>query len=306
MLVSTVVIAGWMFWWWESSRILAWSGAVIVVFGYALVLALEVVLAAWVDRDDPAPPATLDKWLGAWWREVQVAPLVFGWRQPFRWRLLPDSCLDKASPVEGSAVVFVHGFVCNRGFWAPWMRALEQLGVPYTSVNLEPVFGSIDAGTALIEEAVARAEALGDERPVLVCHSMGGLAARAWMAGQAGAAERIAKVITIGSPHNGTWLARFSRVANGRQMRPGNPWLETLAHNERTQHGAAAYERFVCWYSNTDHIVFPASTATLEGADNRHVPGSPHVALAFHPRVMRESLAMLAPAAISVSARTAS
>ena len=47
-------------------------------------------------------------------------------------------------------------------------------------------------------------------------------------------------------------------------------------------------------------------TAMLPGADNRHVPGVAHVALAFHPRVMRESLAMLASAASSPRERTAS
>jgi triacylglycerol lipase len=52
--------------------------------------------------------------------------------------------------------------------------------------------------------------------------------------------------------------------------------------------------------------VFPVSTALLPGADNRHVPGAPHVALAFHPTVMRESLAMVLPAGISSEARTAS
>jgi len=48
--------------------------------------------------------------------------------------------------------------------------------------------------------------------------------------------------------------------------------------------------RFVCWYSNCDNVVFPASTATLPGADNRFVPGLPHVGLAFDAAVMRSVL----------------
>src|SRR5690606_35749952 len=99
------------------------------------------------------------------------------------------------------------------------------------------------------------------------------------------------------SPHRGTWLGHFSHVANGRQMRPGCSWLEALAQREREQAGEHAYRGFVCWYANTDNIVFPASTATLPGADNRHVHGAAHVDLAFHPRVMGESLAMLASGA---------
>jgi triacylglycerol lipase len=94
-------------------------------------------------------------------------------------------------------------------------------------------------------------------------------------------------VITIGSPHHGTWLGRFSRVANGRQMRLDSRWLRRLGE-------PAAARRFTCWYSNCDNIVFPAATATLAGSDNRLVAGAAHVALAFHPRVMAESLALIA------------
>jgi triacylglycerol lipase len=306
VLGACLAAGGWMAWMWHTSKPWAWGGALLVLLAYALVLALEFGLAAWVNRSDPAPRATLRLHLGAWWQEVRAAPAVFAWRQPFQWRALPDSQPEPGALTDGAAAVFVHGFVCNRGFWAPWMKALRQLGLPYTSVNLEPVFGSIDEGVALIEAAVRQAEALGKARPVLVCHSMGGLTARAWLASDPRAGGRIGAVITIGSPHHGTWLARFSQLKNGRQMRPGNPWLQDLAAKERALYGASAYARFVCWYANTDNIVFPATTASLDGADNRHVPGAAHVALAFHPRVMRESLAILASAASSPEARTAS
>ena len=139
---------------------------------------------------------------------------------------------------------------------------------------------------------------------MLVCHSMGGLAARAWLAATPGARSRVHRVITIGSPHHGTWLGQFSHVPNGQQMRRNHAWLITLAAQERAA-SDAPYEHFTCWYSNADNIVFPASTAMLPGADNRHVPGVAHVALAFHPRVMRESLAVLASADKSPAERTA-
>jgi triacylglycerol lipase len=233
---------------------------------------------------------------------VRVAPAVFAWRQPFRWASLPDDTepVDDAVP----AVVFVHGFVCNRGLWLPWMRRLRSQGVPYVSVNLEPVFGDIDDYMPLMSDAVRRAQALTGRPPMLVCHSMGGLVARAWMAAEPGIP--VHKIVTIGSPHRGTWLGRFSRVANGRQMRQDGDWLSALQKREAQIAPQDTYANFVCWYSNADNIVFPASTATLPGADNRLVPGAAHVALAFHPRVMDESLAMLASAGRSPSERTAS
>lgn len=306
VVIGTLAAAlGWFFWASERSIWLAMVGACVILLGYVLVLALEFVAVARVNRGDAVPTAGPRVLLGAWWQEIQVAPRVFCWQQPFRWRALPDTGTATPAQSQTPAAVLIHGFVCNRGFWLPWMRELQALNLPYTSVNLEPIFGSIDDYTPVIEEAVQRAERLTGLPPVLVCHSMGGLAARAWLAHGSPAAQRVRQVITIGTPHHGTWIGRFSGVPNGRQMRQNHGWLGALSAGELAA-VATPYQRFVCWYSNADNIVFPASTAMLAGADNRHVPGMAHVALAFHPRVMRESLAMLASAASSPDARTAS
>lgn len=304
--MGTVVASlGWFSWFLDRSSWLATVGALTILLGYALVLAVEFVAVAWVNRGDAVPAANARALFGAWWQEVWVAPRIFCWYQPFRWQALPDSSTALApNQPQTPAVVLVHGFVCNRGFWLPWMRELRTLDIPYTSVNLEPVFGSIADYVPVIEEAVQRAEQLTGRPPVLVCHSMGGLAARAWLAHGSPAAQRVRQVITIGTPHHGTWISRFSRAPNGRQMRQKHEWLGALLAREAAT-AATPHSRFVCWYSNADNIVFPASSAMLLGADNRHVPGMAHVALAFHPRVMRESLAMLASGANSPEVRTA-
>jgi len=290
-LGSLALAAGWGLWAWSWSRPAAYAGVLALLGGYAMVLALEFVVVGVVNRADPTPRARAGTLLRAWWQEVRVAPRVFSWRQPFRWRVLPDE--DVPSVPGRTAVVFVHGFVCNRGFWLPWMHELRQRGVPYTTVNMEPVFGSIDDYVPLIDEAVRRAQALTGQPPMLVCHSMGGLAARAWLDAVPGADQRVSRIVTMGSPHHGTWLAQFSRVDNGRQMLINGDWLCALRAREVSTTPITRYDRFVCWYSNADNIVFPAATAMLPGADNRHVPGVSHVALAFHPQVMHETLALL-------------
>jgi triacylglycerol esterase/lipase EstA (alpha/beta hydrolase family) len=192
-------------------------------------------------------------------------------------------------PPARRGVVFIHGFVCNRGFWNPWLVRMRTLGHPFVAVNLEPVFGSIDAYVPIIEDAVDRVTRATGLAPVLVCHSMGGLVARAWLRATS-AHERVHHVITIGSPHHGTWLGRFSLLENGRQMRLGGSWVRGLEQGSDPVRNAL----FTCWYSSCDNVVFPASTATLPGADNRLVRGVAHVELGFHPRVMDESLAKIA------------
>jgi hypothetical protein len=75
-------------------------------------------------------------------------------------------------------------------------------------------------------------------------------------------------------------------------MQPGCQWLVALEKREQ-ERSTSPYADFVCWYSNTDNIVFPASTATLPGADNRLLEGAAHVAMAFHPTVMAESMMLV-------------
>lgn len=273
----------WATWFHLQGRpVLAGLGAVFIVLGYAAFMAAEFVLLARVNRHDPAPAASLGQLVAAWWGEVTTAPAVFCWRQPF----FPDEVPDDPGRPGCRGVVLVHGFVCNRGLWTPWLHQLRARGVPFIAVNLEPVFGRIDDYSAIIERAVSRIETSTGLAPVLVCHSMGGLAARAWLRDHA-ADDRVHRVITIGTPHHGTFLGRFGHLPNTRQMRQGNAWLQELARQEP----AGRHARFTCFYGHCDNIVFPASTATLDGADNRHLPGVAHVHMAFCDEVFQEALA---------------
>lgn len=260
------------------------GGLLVLACGHAVVLALEFGLMAFVNRHDPAPRAGFGQTLVAWWGESVAAPRVFLWRQPFCSRRWPDAPGARAAGRRG--VLLVHGFVCNRGLWNPWLRRLQQGGVPFVAVDLEPVFGSIDDYVAVVEAGVARLEAATGLAPVVVAHSMGGLALRRWRA-QPGHAGRLHHAITIGTPHQGTWLARFALSPNGVQMQRGGAWLAQLQRDEAAA-GAAGYGGFTCFYGHCDNIVFPISTATLPGADNRHLPGVAHVHMADHPAAWDE------------------
>ena len=262
-----------------------WAIAVfgMVAAGHAFFLAFEFLLLARANREDPAPAASARDLVRAWWGEVLIAPQVFCWHQPFRSQVQPDHLPPDAGGRVG--IVFVHGFVCNRGLWNPWLQRLRQRGVPFVAVNLEPVFGSIDSYVSIIEAAVRRIEAATAMRPLIVAHSMGGLAVRAWL-DACEADARVRHVITIGTPHRGTLLARFASTPNASQMRLRSRWRHALSEREPR----ARYANFTCFYSHCDNIVFPASNATLPGADNRHVKGIAHVHLARQETVLREVL----------------
>lgn len=288
-LGALLTALSWALYWMHAGRPgWALAGAAVIAGGYALVLAAEFALLGGLHGDDAAPRASAAQLLQAWWGEALTAPAVFCWRQPFRSRRWPDHLPPTARGRRG--VLLVHGFVCNRGLWNAWLQRLTALDVPVVAVNLEPVFGGIDELTHGIEVAVRQLEACTGQAPVAVCHSMGGLALRRWWAEQ-GDETRLHHAITIGTPHHGTWLARFAMSRNARQMQLGSPWLATLAAREP----AGRWQRFTCFYGHCDNIVFPPSTATLAGADNRHLPAVAHVHMVGHSEPWAELLRRLQP-----------
>jgi triacylglycerol esterase/lipase EstA (alpha/beta hydrolase family) len=262
-----------------------------VAFFHALPLAAEFALAARVNRRDPAPPAGVPEIVLAWLGEAWTGLVVFGWRQPFRSRAEPDHLPAQARGRRG--VLLVHGFVCNRGLWNPWLRRLRARGVPCVAVDLDPVFGRIEQYAAIVDAAVQRLAVATGVPPLVVAHSMGGLAVREWLAQSAGD-KRVHAVITIGTPHGGTWLARFAYSANARQMRLAGDWLHGLSRREPSPPDRPP---FVCFYGRCDNIVFPAASATLPGADNRHLRGVAHVRMAYVDAVFDEALRRLDGAA---------
>jgi len=286
-LWSLACALGWWVWHGSTSPILGAVGSGVILLGYSAVLALEFALIPYVAQADRAPRATGWALCRAWAGETWVALTVFGWRQPFAWRAVPDA-LSGPSLRGRHGVVFIHGFVCNRGFWTPWLRRLQADGRAFVAVNLEPVFDSIEAYVPQVQDAVDRVHQATGLPPVLVCHSMGGLVARAWLRTQINP-NVVAHVVTLGSPHAGTWLARWSHLPNGRQMRQDSPWLLSLQQAWTPQQAL----RFTCWYSNCDNIVMPPSTATLPGADNRLLRGAAHVSLAFKPPVIDATWALI-------------
>ena len=295
LILSFALLATlWFSFWWAVFPALAVAGAVLIATGTVWLLVLQFVVFSLMGNDPAVTRPSFVQLVQAWWRELVCVLRLFGWHQALRSQAVPDH-LD-ASTQGKRGVVMIHGFVSNRGLWVDWMKRLHSLDHAYVAVNLEPVLGSIDDYVPIIEAAVQRVTAATGLPPVLVCHSMGGLAARAWLLKQDDP-TRAARIVTIGTPHHGTALARLQLLALGRnaaEMHPGSSWLQDLnAKKEIKKPVSACCISFVCYYSNSDHIVFPATTACLDGADNRHVPGVAHVALLVDVRVMDETLKLI-------------
>jgi triacylglycerol lipase len=212
--------------------------------------------------------------------ELRYAVLTFMWRQPWRESADADQ-LDNAQGKRG--VLFLHGYFCNRGLWREQMAALRAQGTPHIAITLEPAFGSISAYANAVHVAVEKLHSATGMAPVIVGHSMGGLAARAYVA--ANGHERAQRIITLGTPHHGTFHAQLGHAQNTAEMQLQSEWLKRNA----TQLSAEARAKFLCFYSNGDNIVAPFESATLEGAENQHLNATGHVSLAFTAQ-FREAL----------------
>ena len=292
--IAFLLVAALAAWIWyvfpDYSRI--YVGFLVVASMYIVYIAILFIVIHILNRNDPQPRASLWALTQACLREAFTAPKVFLWRQPFRTQASPDNLPDFL-PVSGKAgVVFIHGFFCNRAFWSPWMEQLQSLNCAFVSVTLEPAFGSIDDYASVVEAAVAKVTQATGQPPTLICHSMGGLAARAWLRSNLANDHRVKNIITIGTPHFGTALSTEKALLpfiNTHQMQRLGAWTQQLAKDEPD----SRYAKFTCWYSNCDNIVVPTSTAMLPGADNRLVTSQGHVSMAFSKKVMQESLTLL-------------
>lgn len=292
-MVALGTLAGamaWLAWWWPESRGLALAGALPGLCWPGLHLGLQMVLMRRVVRKAGAPVPAWRTVAAAWLAEWALAVQVFGWRLPFRVHAEADgwpgdpAAGQNASPVTGQVgMVLVHGFFCNRAVWAPWLRRLKERGIACAAMTLEPAHGaSIDAMVADLDACARRMAQATGRAPLIVAHSMGGLVVRAWL-GRLSAQERrqlAAHVVTLATPHRGTWMARFAHGLPALQMRTESPWLQRLGP-------PSSDVPFSCWWSCCDNIVFPFPVATLPGQHAHRLDDVAHVQLVFDERVWR-------------------
>ena len=188
----------------------------------------------------------------------------------------------------GPPVLLLHGYGCNSGYWAHLVPLLDAARISHATLDLAPVTASIEAYVPLVEAGVrSLLAATGAQQVAIVAHSMGGLVARAWM--RDAGAGRVARVITLGTPHHGTVLASLGPGANALQMRRDSAWLRDLAASE----SAATRALVTSIYSHHDNIVAPQTSSELEGATNLAFGGIGHVALGANPRVLQAVMVQL-------------
>jgi len=210
---------------------------------------------------------------------------IFLWLHPFEWLHTRRNAPREAA---GLPILCIHGYVCNGGYWVTLRRFLRAAGFNRTyTINMDPTFGSIEDFAAQVARRVDEILAeTGQEKVVLIGHSMGGLVSRCYVQ-RYGGAGKVRKIITLGTPHLGTYSAKKGVGEDARQMVPGNPWITGL--NSETM----APVPITSIYSYHDNIIFPQDYSVLDGAKNIGLPGIGHLELAFSRPIQELVLAEL-------------
>lgn len=237
---------------------------------------LTVSLATGLMSRSPEPNT---QWLRSLWGELLVNARMFVLRLP--WNTSPPAFLPATGTSTKVPVLLVHGYFCNHHIWHEMAHALRANGHPVFSVDLEPLFTSIDNYAPLLEAAVLElCQRTGAAKVALVGHSMGGLAIRSWM--RAHGTQRVAGVLTLGTPHAGTRIAATQPSPNGRQMRWQSEWLLELAAAE--SHETRALMRIAI--SPQDNIVYPQRAQVVAGVQPTVFEGMGHLQLCVEPAVI--------------------
>lgn len=206
---------------------------------------------------------------GLYWREWWAFVRLYSFIQP----LVGAGVIGlkrKAGLPGARVVILVHGYTCNEGAWWWWSPYLQRRGFRVETLTLEPMFGDIEGYVGLLGERVAVHRTRGDVRVCLVGHSMGGLVIRAYLSRYGW--DGIDRAVSLGTPHQGSRLARFAPGVNASQMVCDSSWLAHLAGETPPPSGRA-----LAVWSLHDNFVYPQGEQAWPGARAETVEGLGHL-----------------------------
>lgn len=201
-------------------------------------------------------------------------------------------------------VLLVHGYMDTgeTPWWDVHRKFLRDAGYDREEIHvlsLGDIPGTTTDSPSEYGEVVAReldriaGEAGG---PVdVVAHSMGGLDTR-WAVEKEGAADRVDDLITLGTPHQGTYVAYVGiATEGGRDMIPGSTLL-----GELNDDGLARGVDYTAVWSHADELIAPSSYASIPeymfwDAEGRNVNSGyqEHIQLLFDRRVFDQYVEFL-------------
>lgn len=212
--------------------------------------------------------------------------------------LLPPAPRTRAAvdpQVRDRPVLLVHGWIHNRSAFLLMQQRLRRAGLgPLHTFEYPSVTGDLDQIARRLAPAVEQLVTRSARGTcVLIGHSMGGLIARQYVQ-ELGGDALVDTVVTMGTPHRGTWTAWGGVGRAIEQCRPGSAYLQRLQRSARP--GLA---RWIAYYSDLDFMITPAVSAKLLqpalAAENVRVRDVGHLSLLLSNHVLADVVRRLGP-----------
>ena len=264
------------------------SAALLVPFGLR---AFFILLTFRLALKHAEPSARWLDWCKAFISET-LAPIAFlSIYGPFDKLLIRDSSQSYSSTLERPAkplLIFVHGYVSNRGIWWRYIRAFKHRGYYVAAVDLSPPLASINDFVEQLHAFITtHRELTGQQRIILIAHSMGGLVGRAWQAKYED--QNMDLLITLGTPHAGTRLAPLALGECARQMQESSAWHRELKSRE----GSNILAKLISIRTKQDNVVIPNDSSVVPGATNISFRGVGHLAITTNQAIQEQVIGLV-------------
>lgn len=196
---------------------------------------------------------------------------------------LPGS--GRPEPGEKRPVVLVHGYLghpdmfrpLRRGLYAAGYRDVVAVGYPSTRLHLDEIARQIESVVAPIASRSGPVDLVG--------HSLGAVACRAYVK-VFGGDKHVHRLISLGGPHAGTLLYKFTPPQLWEVLDPKGPWVERLSQGDEPVPTFIIRSRY-------DHQVLPPIHASLPGTREIVLTGTGHNGLLWSREAHREVVAAL-------------
>jgi triacylglycerol lipase len=197
----------------------------------------------------------------------------------------PSLAADERAACARPPVLLLHGHYYTKASLTVLRDRFVRDGWPadrVVALDL-PVTACTHAWALILSRAIEEvARRSGCPTVDIVGHSRGGLAARDYILTLDGG-RRVAHLVTLGTPHHGTWSSRGCPGCGCREMRPGSEYLKRLNAGDETP----GPTEVTSIYSRQDGVV-PARSSWLKGARNVEMRGVTHTDLLRSRRVYAE------------------
>ncbi len=187
--------------------------------------------------------------------------------------------IEAGAPDGHPPLIFVHGLGGRGGEFLLLSRYLAWTGRKRSyAIHFDDDQTVVEKAAALAQFIRGVKKVTGCKQVDIVAHSLGGVVARLAIANHR-LGTSVETLITLGSPHKGTYPARFGATSDLLDLRPDSELMTRLNSRPWPKN-----VRGVTFWSRNDLLVLPPESAAMEGTEQVDTTPFTHYSYLLDPR----------------------